>query len=143
MAVSAAAAHWGAHSCDSAFFVRRYYCVWMTVYYYVVFCVRSKRISERKYETLFVFIMDAANKHPARRVLLSVTSQPWLQRILYLGMHLTLGLVTMAATPLLWQYMHLHTVFLVTMLGCACWNASNGYLKMRARAPAVTNTKDE
>ena len=77
----------------------RYYGVWMTIYYYVVFCVRSKRITERKYETLFVFIMDAANKHPARRVLLSMTSQPWLQRILYLGMHLALGLVTMAATP--------------------------------------------
>ena len=69
------------------------------MYYYIVFCVRSKRISQKKYETLFVFIMDKQNRHPARRVLLSMTSVPWLQRILYLGMHLTLGLLTMAVTP--------------------------------------------
>jgi hypothetical protein len=39
--------------------------------------------------------------------------------------------------------MHLHTAFIITMLGCACWNASNGYLKMQRYNPNATINKSE
>lgn len=111
-----------------------YYLLWLAGYYAIVFCVRSKRISERQYETLFSFIMDPANHHPARQVLNAITTHPALQKVVYLGLHLGLGLVTMAFTPLLWQYLELHTLFVTAILGSACWNASKGYLRMQRAA---------
>lgn len=107
-----------------------YYLLWLVAYYFIVFCVRSKRINDKQYETLFSYIMEPARRHPVRRVLTSITTVPWLQKIVYLGLHLALGLVTMALTPLLWQHLWLHTAFLIAILGSACWNASKGYLRL-------------
>ena len=93
-----------------------------------MFVIRSKRVSELGYQTLFNWMMTTPSvaKHPIRRF---VESSPilWVQRLLYMSVHLVFTIVTGALAVVYWQHFALNTAFLLAMFGHSLWNGGTYY----------------
>jgi hypothetical protein len=105
------------------------YLIWAILYYLKVFVISQKRISERKYETLYSYATSR------RGVFASVVSwfpHRW-QPLAYLSLHCALTATVMAFNVLWWANKRANTAIVMAALVLATWNGASFYFNIFAK----------
>lgn len=106
-----------------------FYLVWAVGYFLWVYVLMGRRIKDRGYETLFAYVID---QKPMRFVK-NLSSNDWVQKLAYSGIHAVFALATMVAALFTWNWFHVNLAFLWWLLLVAAWNASGFYFHVFAK----------
>lgn len=104
------------------------YLTWAVLYYLKIFVVSQKRISERKYATLFNYV--TSKKGLFAYVVLKFPRRA--QPLAYLSLHCLLTAAVMAFNVLWWRHEMACTIIIMAALGLACWNGASFYFNVFA-----------
>ena len=105
------------------------YLAWAVLYYLKIFVVSQKRISERKYATLFNYV--TSRKGIFAYVVLKFPRR--LQPLAYLSLHCALTTAVMALNVFWWGHEIACTALIVAALALASWNGASFYFNVFAR----------
>ena len=116
----------------------KFYVLWTLFFFLLVFVLLADKVKERGYKTLWdqVAFVPAMEKIFALFVRLGVPRQSLAMKAIYMAVHLTFALLTMAIATGFWYNQILHLTFLLFIGGCAAWSAW-GLRQSWPGAPAV------
>jgi hypothetical protein len=122
------------------------YLLWVSMYSAFIFVFAAPRIKKRGYATLFSFVVEGDNS--VGKYLRSKTSDIWLQRLFFLGLHGTFAAVTTLIAGLLYHTKAGALLWVITIGSLAVWNSSGMYMEavalyLHAKAEGKKKKKSE
>jgi hypothetical protein len=106
------------------------YAAWAIAYYLKIFVISSRRIQDRGYHTLYLYL---ARKPTSFFGVCARVLPRWLSGILFMMWHIIFCAVTFVFAWGMWQSFALNTAFLIAMISISAWNGGNYYFEVFAR----------
>lgn len=106
------------------------YLVWAVYYYVTVFVISSKKIQDRGYETLFLYVTRSRRSLFARAVLRF--PRP-LQPAAYMAVHQLLTFLTLLLAMIWWRSKLASAAFLIAIFTASAWSGAGFYFDVFAR----------
>ena len=100
------------------------YLVWALFYWLVVFVMRSQRIKDRNYETMYIYYMN----QPKCAAMFSKFG-PRFAPVVFMNFHVLFFVVTSVVALLAYSSFYVHTCMMLVWITMSVWNGANFYME--------------